>query len=64
MTVRCPSLLGAIIPKAAGSKEIIAITPDERLKHQRDLVFLLSLAANQPVDDLEAMSGEMSKKDR
>ena len=64
VTVRCPSLLGAIIAKAASSKEIISITVDERLKHQRDLVFLLSLAANRPVDDLEAMSGEMSKTDR
>lgn len=64
LTVRCPSLLGAIIAKAAATMEIISITVDERLKHQRDLVFLLSLAANRPVDDLEAMSGEMSKQDR
>jgi hypothetical protein len=63
VTVRCPSLLRAIIAKAASSKEIISITPDERLKHQRDLVFLLSLAANRSVDDLDAMSGEMSKTD-
>src|SRR4051812_24755072 len=64
VTVRCPSLLGAIIAKAASSKEIISITLDERLKHQRDLVFLLSLAADRPVDDLECMSGEMSRTDR
>lgn len=64
VTVRCPSLLGAIIAKAAGSKEIISITLDERLKHQRDLIFLLSLAADRPINDLETMSGEMSKKDR
>lgn len=64
VTVRCPSLLGAIIAKAAGAKEINSITLDERLKHQRDLVFLLSLAANRSVDDLESMAGEMSKRDR
>ena len=64
VTVRCPSLLGAIIAKAASSKEIISITLDERLKHQRDLVFLLSLAANRPIDDLEGMTGEMLKTDR
>jgi hypothetical protein len=64
VTVRCPALLGAIIAKAASSREIISITLDDRLKHQRDLVFLLSLAANRPIDDLEAMSGEMSKTDR
>ena len=64
VTVRCPSLLGAIIAKAAGSKEIISLTLGERLKHQHDLVFLLSLAAGLSTDDLATMSGEMSKKDR
>jgi len=63
-TVRCPSLLGAMVAKAAGSREIVALTADERLKHQRDLVFLLSLAATRPVEELDLMSDAMTKTDR
>lgn len=59
--VRVPSLLGAIIAKAAGSAEIASLAPDERVKHQRDLTFLLSLAAR---GDMRAMASEMSKRDR
>lgn len=62
--VRCPSLLGATIAKAAAATEITSVTIDERLKHQHDLVFLLSLAANRPIEDLDTMSREMSKTDR
>ncbi len=64
VTVRCPSLLGAIIAKAAGSKEIVSLTNDERLKHQQDLVFLLSLAAFGSGSGLDGMRAEMSKRDR
>lgn len=64
VTIRCPSLLGAIIAKAAATKEIPSLTNDERLKHQLDLVFLLTLAALRPADDLDAWAAEMGKKDR
>lgn len=53
-----------MVAKAAGSKEIVALTADERLKHQRDLVFLLSLAAALPMADLDAMSDAMTNTDR
>lgn len=59
--IRCPSLLGAIIAKSAGSREIVSLASDERLKHQQDLVFLLSLATNEPIEGLRA---GLSPKDR
>lgn len=43
-TVHCPSLLGAIVAKAAGAQEIVSLSRDERRKHQGDFIFLLSLA--------------------
>jgi hypothetical protein len=60
VAVRCPSLLGAIIAKASAVSGIPATTT-ERLKHQRDLSFLLSLAAS---GDLRAMQKSMTAKDR
>jgi hypothetical protein len=60
VAVRCPSLLGAIIAKASAVSGIPATTT-ERLKHQRDLAFLLSLAA---LGDLRAMQKSMTAKDR
>lgn len=44
--------------------EIASLTNDERLKHQLDLVFLLSLAAIRPADDLDAWTADVGKKDR
>ena len=64
VVVRCPSLLGAIIAKSAASQEIVSLTNDERLKHQMDLVFLLTIAALRPADDLDAWTADMGKKDR
>lgn len=64
VVVRCPSLLGAVIAKAAASKEIVSLTNEERLKHQLDLVFLLTLAALRPADDLDTWAVDMGKKDR
>jgi hypothetical protein len=64
VVVRCPSLLGAIIAKSAASKEIVSLTNDERLKHQLDLVFLITLAALRPADALDAWTADMGKKDR
>jgi hypothetical protein len=61
-TISCPSLLGAIIAKAAGSKEIISLTSNERLKHQGDFVFLLSLATI--VDPAQLEAAELTAKDR
>lgn len=61
-TIDCPSLLGAIIAKAAGSKEIVSLTSDERLKHQGDFVFLLSLATI--VDPAQLEAAELTAKDR
>ena len=61
--VRCPSLFGAIIAKSAASTEIVSLTSDERLKHQLDLIFLLSLAAKRPADELDAMRSTMGRKD-
>jgi hypothetical protein len=60
-SVRCPTLLGAIIAKAAASREIVSLSVDERLKHQQDLVFLLSLAA---LRDTHVMADELTAKDR
>lgn len=60
-TIRCPTLLGAIIAKAAGSREIVSLSADERLKHQEDLVFLLSLAS---YGDTRPMAAELTAKDR
>jgi hypothetical protein len=57
--VRCPTLLGAIIAKAAAATEIVSETDDRRLRHQEDLVLLLSLATLEQVP-LE----EITKKDR
>ncbi len=64
VVVRCPSLLGAIVAKSAAAREIASLTTDERLKHQVDLVFLLSLAARRQADDLDAWAGEMGRTDR
>ncbi len=59
VTVRTPSLVGAIVAKAAADS--IPATRDERLRHQQDLAFLLSLATRLPVRPL---AGELTKKDR
>lgn len=59
--IRCPTLLGAIIAKSAASREIVSLSVDERLKHQQDLAFLLSLAA---FGDTRVMAGELTAKDR
>jgi hypothetical protein len=61
-TINCPSLLGAIVAKAAGSQEIVSLTRDERHKHQGDFVFLLSLATI--VDPEEIDPAELTTKDR
>lgn len=61
-TINCPTLLGAIIAKAAGSQEIVSLPHDERLKHQGDFVFLLSLAT--VVDPDETDPAEITAKDR
>lgn len=60
-TVRCPSLLGAIVAKAAGASEIRSLSLDEKRKHQQDLAFLLSLAA---LGDLRTMAASTTAKDR
>ena len=59
ITVRTPSLVGAIVAKAAADS--IPATRDERLRHQQDLAVLLSLATRLPV---RALAAELTKKDR
>lgn len=59
--VRVPSLLGAIIAKAAASYEINSLEADERRKHQMDLVFLLGIAW---AVDTSSMAVAMGKNDR
>lgn len=61
-TVNCPTLLGAIIAKAAGSREIVSLTREARHKHQGDFVFLVSLATI--VDPTEIDRSELTAKDR
>jgi hypothetical protein len=61
-TVNCPSLLGAIVAKAAGSREIASLSQNERLKHEGDFVFLLSLATS--VDSATINPAELTSKDR
>lgn len=61
-TVHCPSLLGAIVAKAAGAQEIVSLSRDERRKHQGDFVFLLSLATT--VDPGGIDRTELTAKDR
>lgn len=53
-----------MIAKSAASHEIVSLTNDERLKHQLDRVFLLTLAALRPAEDLDAWTDEMGRKDR
>lgn len=57
--VRTPSMLGAIVAKAAACA--IPGTRDERLRHQQDLAFLLSLATRTPIREIVA---ELTSKDR
>lgn len=64
VTVRCPTLLGAVIAKAAGSTEIASLTSAERLKHQTDLLFLLSLVAASPAGDIDAIAAQCTRRDR
>ena len=59
--VRVPSLLGAIVAKAAASHEVNSLAADERRKHQIDLVFLLGIAWTQ---DTRPMAVTMGKNDR
>ncbi len=61
-TVHCPSLLGAIVAKAAGAQEIVSLSRDERHKHQGDFVFLLSLATTVDHDSIDRT--ELTAKDR
>lgn len=61
-TVSCPSLLGAIVAKAAGSREIVSLSPSERRKHEGDFVFLLSIAT--VVDAGTIDRAELTAKDR
>lgn len=60
--VNCPSLLGAIVAKAAGSREIVSLSSSERLKHQGDFVFLTSLATLVDPDTIDP--AELTAKDR
>jgi hypothetical protein len=62
--VRCPSLFGAVIAKAAGATEIASLVASERIKHQTDLVFLLSILAGSPADMIDAAVADCSKRDR
>lgn len=55
--------MGAVVAKAAGSTEINSLTSSERLKHQVDLVFLLSLVAEAPADDVDAIARSCTKRD-
>ena len=57
--IRSPSLLGAIIAKAAATT--IPGTSDEGLRHQQDLVLLLSLAA---MTSIRPMVDALTAKDR
>lgn len=61
-TVHCPSLLGAIVAKAAGAQEIVSLSRLERHKHQGDFVFLLSLATIVDHDGIDRT--ELTTKDR
>lgn len=64
VTVRCPTLLGAIVAKAAGSVEIVSLAPADRLKHQTDLVFLLSLVAYGPAEVVDTIRSACTKRSR
>ena len=57
--VRSPSLIGAIVAKAAATA--IPGTRDDRLRHQQDLAFLLSLASRTSVRPL---TDSLTAKDR
>lgn len=60
--VRIPSLLGAIVAKAAASTEIPSLDTHEQHKHLGDLALLLEVAASHA--DLSNMSADLTPKDR
>ena len=51
-TIRTPSILGALISKAAACTEILSLTSDELLRHQQDLLFLSSLTNRHNLSEL------------
>ena len=61
-SVRVPSLLGAIVAKAAASTEIASLDRRERQKHLGDLAFLVGVAADHA--DLESLQAALTKGDR
>jgi hypothetical protein len=61
-TVRVPSLLGAIVAKAAAAHEINSLDQDERRKHLMDLVFLLGIAWTVDTAPMEQTMGKSDRK--
>lgn len=57
---RVPTLLGAIVAKAAACTEILSLTNEMRLRHQQDLVFLIGLI--EQMDVYEFLQG-VTRKD-
>ena len=60
--MRVPSLLGAIVAKAAASTEIASLDRRERHKHLGDLAFLVGVAADHA--DVESLQAALTKGDR
>lgn len=61
LTIRIPSLIGAIVGKAAACTEIPSLSSDDRERHQSDLFFLLGLLMNH---DVMEVAKEFTDKDR
>lgn len=61
-SIRVPTVLGALIAKAAATNEIPSLARHERHKHLSDMVQLLEVAATHL--DIDLMTTQLSKKDR
>ena len=61
LTVRIPSLVGAIVGKAASCTEIASLSTEDRGRHQSDLFFLLGLLSNHDVIEI---AKEFTDRDR
>jgi hypothetical protein len=61
LTIRIPSLIGAIIGKAAACSEIPSLSSTERERHEMDMFFLLGLLAKY---DVLQETRDLSDRDR
>jgi hypothetical protein len=61
VTLRIPSLIGAVIAKAAACTEIPSLSKEDRFRHQLDFAFLLGLLGNY---DVLEIAKELTPKDQ